>query len=100
MVWDHGFWDCEDPARGFSKGKLDFNLEGDRMGRPDGDRKLATIEATSCGEHGFLEFGKGAGKSFNARAGSQFFGGPDADQPSGLARAKRRCRDRQTETFL
>jgi ATP-dependent DNA ligase len=31
MVWDHGFWDCEDPARGFSKGKLDFNLEGEKL---------------------------------------------------------------------
>lgn len=29
MVWDRGFWDCEDPRRAHSKGKLDFTLEGE-----------------------------------------------------------------------
>ncbi len=31
MVWDRGFWDCEDPARAYSKGKLHFNLEGEKL---------------------------------------------------------------------
>lgn len=31
MVWDRGFWDCEDPARAYSKGKLDFNLAGEKL---------------------------------------------------------------------
>jgi bifunctional non-homologous end joining protein LigD len=28
MIWDRGYWACEDPRRGFAKGKLDFTLEG------------------------------------------------------------------------
>lgn len=31
MVWDRGFWGCEDPARAYSKGKLDFTLEGEKL---------------------------------------------------------------------
>jgi bifunctional non-homologous end joining protein LigD len=31
MVWDRGYWDCEDPERGFAKGKLDFILEGEKL---------------------------------------------------------------------
>jgi bifunctional non-homologous end joining protein LigD len=31
MVWDRGFWHCEDPARAYSKGKLDFTLEGEKL---------------------------------------------------------------------
>jgi len=31
MVWDRGYWDCEDPERGYEKGKLDFTLEGGKL---------------------------------------------------------------------
>jgi bifunctional non-homologous end joining protein LigD len=31
MVWDRGYWDCEDPEGGFAKGKLDFTLEGEKL---------------------------------------------------------------------
>jgi bifunctional non-homologous end joining protein LigD len=31
MVWDRGYWACEDPQRGFAKGKLDFTLEGEKL---------------------------------------------------------------------
>ena len=31
MVWDRGYWDCEDPERGLAKGKLDFTLEGEKL---------------------------------------------------------------------
>ena len=31
MVWDRGYWDCEDPERGYAKGKLDFTLEGEKL---------------------------------------------------------------------
>ena len=31
MVWDRGHWDCEDPERGYAKGKLDFTLEGEKL---------------------------------------------------------------------
>jgi hypothetical protein len=27
MVWDRGYWDCEDPERAYAKGKLDFTLK-------------------------------------------------------------------------
>ena len=32
MVWDRGFWDCEDPKQAYSNGKLDFTLEGGKSG--------------------------------------------------------------------
>ena len=32
MVWDRGYWDCGDPERAFAKGKLDFTLEGEKLG--------------------------------------------------------------------
>ena len=31
MVWDRGHWDCEDPKRAYTKGKLDFTLEGEKL---------------------------------------------------------------------
>ncbi|MBR1153593.1 DNA ligase D [Bradyrhizobium sp. JYMT SZCCT0428] len=31
MVWDRGFWRCDDPQRAFRKGKLDFTLEGEKL---------------------------------------------------------------------
>jgi bifunctional non-homologous end joining protein LigD len=31
MVWDRGYWACEDPQRGFAKGKLDFTFEGEKL---------------------------------------------------------------------
>lgn len=31
MVWDRGFWGCDDPQRAFRKGKLDFTLEGEKL---------------------------------------------------------------------
>ncbi len=31
MVWDRGFWDCESPQQAYSKGKLDFTLEGEKL---------------------------------------------------------------------
>ena len=31
MVWDRGYWDCEDPERAYRKGKLDFTLEGEKL---------------------------------------------------------------------
>jgi bifunctional non-homologous end joining protein LigD len=31
MVWDRGYWDCEDPERAYAKGKLDFTLEGEKL---------------------------------------------------------------------
>jgi bifunctional non-homologous end joining protein LigD len=31
MVWDRGYWDCEDPDRAHGKGKLDFTLEGEKL---------------------------------------------------------------------
>ena len=31
MVWDRGFWDCEAPQQAYSKGKLDFTLEGEKL---------------------------------------------------------------------
>ena len=31
MVWDRGYWDCEDPERAYPKGKLDFTLEGEKL---------------------------------------------------------------------
>jgi DNA ligase D-like protein (predicted 3'-phosphoesterase) len=31
MVWDRGYWDCEDPERAYTKGKLDFTLEGEKL---------------------------------------------------------------------
>ena len=48
MVWDRGFWECENPEAGYRKGKLDFRLEGEKLSggwiltrmRPrEGDRK-------------------------------------------------------------
>src|SRR3954471_4880576 len=31
MVWDRGFWNCEDPQKAYRKGKLDFTLEGEKL---------------------------------------------------------------------
>src|SRR3954466_3638096 len=31
MVWDRGYWQCNDPARSYEKGKLDFTLEGEKL---------------------------------------------------------------------
>jgi len=31
MVWDRGYWDCDDPERAYDKGKLDFTLEGEKL---------------------------------------------------------------------
>jgi bifunctional non-homologous end joining protein LigD len=31
MVWDRGYWDCEDPESAYDKGKLDFTLEGEKL---------------------------------------------------------------------
>ena len=31
MVWDRGYWDCDDPERAYAKGKLDFTLEGEKL---------------------------------------------------------------------
>jgi len=31
QLWDRGYWDSEDPERGFKKGDLKFNLHGDKL---------------------------------------------------------------------
>jgi bifunctional non-homologous end joining protein LigD len=31
MIWDRGYWGCEDPASGYAKGKLDFTLKGEKL---------------------------------------------------------------------
>lgn len=31
MVWDRGFWSCDDPQKAYRKGKLDFTLEGEKL---------------------------------------------------------------------
>src|SRR6185312_10999056 len=31
MLWDRGFWNCDDPQRAYHKGKLDFTLEGEKL---------------------------------------------------------------------
>jgi bifunctional non-homologous end joining protein LigD len=31
QLWDRGFWDSDDPERGFAKGDLKFNLHGDKL---------------------------------------------------------------------
>ncbi|KIZ48045.1 MULTISPECIES: DNA ligase D [Rhodopseudomonas] len=31
QLWDRGYWDCDDPARGFKKGDLKFTLEGEKL---------------------------------------------------------------------
>ena len=31
MVWDRGYWNCDDPQRAYGKGKLDFTLEGEKL---------------------------------------------------------------------
>ncbi|MGJ5132545.1 DNA ligase D [Bradyrhizobium oligotrophicum] len=31
MLWDRGYWDSEDPERGFKKGDLKFTLEGEKL---------------------------------------------------------------------
>ncbi len=31
MVWDRGFWECDDPQKAYRKGKLDFILEGEKL---------------------------------------------------------------------
>ena len=32
MVWDRGYWNCDDPQRAYENGKLDFTLEGEKLG--------------------------------------------------------------------
>jgi bifunctional non-homologous end joining protein LigD len=31
MLWDRGYWDSDDPERGFKKGDLKFTLHGDKL---------------------------------------------------------------------
>ena len=31
QLWDRGYWDCDDPERGFKKGDLKFTLHGDKL---------------------------------------------------------------------
>jgi len=31
MIWDRGYWDSDDPGRGFKKGDLKFTLNGDKL---------------------------------------------------------------------
>ena len=31
MVWDRGYWNCDDAERAYGKGKLDFTLEGEKL---------------------------------------------------------------------
>ena len=31
MLWDRGYWECEDAQESYRKGKLDFTLEGDKL---------------------------------------------------------------------
>ena len=31
MVWDRGYWNCNDPQKAYRKGKLDFTLEGEKL---------------------------------------------------------------------
>jgi bifunctional non-homologous end joining protein LigD len=31
MLWDRGYWDSEDPERGFKKGDLKFTLDGEKL---------------------------------------------------------------------
>src|SRR3974390_3393684 len=31
MIWDRGFWDSDDPERGFKKGDLKFTLDGEKL---------------------------------------------------------------------
>ncbi len=48
MLWDRGYWECDDPEDAYRKGKLDFTLEGEklsggwiltRMRRREGDKR-------------------------------------------------------------
>jgi bifunctional non-homologous end joining protein LigD len=32
QLWDRGYWESDDPERGFKKGDLKFTLEGDKLG--------------------------------------------------------------------
>ena len=31
MLWDRGYWESDDPERGFKKGDLKFTLHGDKL---------------------------------------------------------------------
>jgi bifunctional non-homologous end joining protein LigD len=31
QLWDRGYWDCDDPERGFKKGDLKFTLHGEKL---------------------------------------------------------------------
>jgi bifunctional non-homologous end joining protein LigD len=31
MVWDRGYWNCEEPQKAYRKGKLDFTLAGEKL---------------------------------------------------------------------
>jgi bifunctional non-homologous end joining protein LigD len=31
MLWDRGYWECENPRESYRKGKLDFTLDGDKL---------------------------------------------------------------------
>ena len=31
MLWDRGYWECEDPEAAYRKGKLDFKLDGEKL---------------------------------------------------------------------
>jgi bifunctional non-homologous end joining protein LigD len=32
QLWDRGYWDCDNPERGFEKGDLKFTLHGEKLG--------------------------------------------------------------------
>jgi hypothetical protein len=31
MIWNRGYWDCDDLERAYGKGKLDFALDGEKL---------------------------------------------------------------------
>jgi len=31
QLWDRGYWECDDPERGFKKGDLKFSLDGEKL---------------------------------------------------------------------
>ena len=33
QLWDRGYWDADDPERGFEKGDLKFTLHGEKLQR-------------------------------------------------------------------
>jgi DNA ligase D-like protein (predicted 3'-phosphoesterase) len=53
MVWDRGFWECDDPQRAYRKGKLDFTLEKARSSREVGSSPGCAIEKARSVPTGF-----------------------------------------------